>query len=506
MLKKVVFIKNAAVLTVASLVLRVLGIFFKVRLAAVIGAEGIGLYQLIFSFYVLVSAFAMSGLCTAVTRLVADELALGQKGGILHILRRCILLTLLVAGVSSAAVFFGAELFARLLGDVRAAPALRAIAFSLPFLGLISCLRGYFIARRNALPTAVSQVFEQLIRITLVFSVIKRLQGKDLSVVCGAVLAVDAVAAGLSTLMLFLSYRKDRKRLPESGGRVRPPYAVVRRILHIAVPITAGRYLTGTLRTVENLLVPRRLRFHTTGKTALAQFGMIKGMALPILFFPSALLNALSTLLIPEISEAAARGHKIVLRETARKVLRITALISFVFATVFFTVGQSVGRVLYHSDAVGQLLKALSPIVPLMYLDSVSDGILKGLDQQKWSFRVALCDSALRLILIIPVLPRFGLSGFIGIMYLSNLLTCALNVGRVIKLCGIRPAWLKTVLIPVTAALCVSFFTQAVFKTVVLPEMALLAVGCGVCIALYGGLLLLSGSFSPHELRDWVKR
>ena len=107
--KKTVFIKNALILTASSLILRFVGIIFKVWLAQVIGSEGIGLYQLIFSVYVLAATFATSGICTAVTRLVAEELALGTKKGTLKILRRSIELTLIIAAASVAVVFFGAE-------------------------------------------------------------------------------------------------------------------------------------------------------------------------------------------------------------------------------------------------------------------------------------------------------------------------------------------------------------------------------------------------------------
>ena len=112
-MKKTVFIKNAAILTVSSLILRFVGIVFKVWLAAIVGSEGIGLYQLVFSVYVLAATFATSGICTAVTRLVADELALGTKRGTLRILRRCIELTLIIAGISVALLFFRRRLYSR---------------------------------------------------------------------------------------------------------------------------------------------------------------------------------------------------------------------------------------------------------------------------------------------------------------------------------------------------------------------------------------------------------
>ena len=164
-MKKTVFIKNAAILTASSLILRFAGIIFKVWLAAKIGAEGIGLYQLVFSVYMFAATFATSGICTAVTRLVSEELVVGNKSGVKRILFRCVELSLAIAFFTILVLFFGADFIASyLLKDIRAALSLKILAFSLPFMGISSCIKGYFIARRNATPSSMAQVHEQAVR------------------------------------------------------------------------------------------------------------------------------------------------------------------------------------------------------------------------------------------------------------------------------------------------------------------------------------------------------
>ena len=144
------FIKNAAILTATALVLRVAGIFFKVFLADKLGSEGVGLYQLVFSVYVLAATFATSGICTGVTRLITDEMSLNNTKSASHILKTAIIITLAIALISVAIIYFGANFIAIMfLGDPRAALALKILCFSLPFMGVSSCLRGYFIARRK---------------------------------------------------------------------------------------------------------------------------------------------------------------------------------------------------------------------------------------------------------------------------------------------------------------------------------------------------------------------
>lgn len=507
--KKTVFIKNALILTASSLILRFVGIIFKVWLAQKIGSEGIGLYQLIFSVYVLAATFATSGICTAVTRLIAEELALGTKKGTLKILRRSIELTLIIAAVSVAVVFFGAEFIAdRFLGDMRAVPALKILPLSLPFMGISSCLRGYFIARRRATPNAVSQLFEQAVRILIVVALVKKFAHRGLAACCAAVLFGDAAAETCSCLLLGLVWLCDRKKLNTLSGRERPNYGIVRRILHISLPITSGRYLNTALRTAENILVPKNLaKYPYSGELALSQFGMIKGMALPILFFPSTLLNSISTLLIPEMSEAAAKGRNGLVRSATRNILKLTAVMSFIFAAIFFVGGREIGLLIYKSDEVGSLLRALSPIVPLMYLDSVSDGILKGLDQQAFSFRTAITDSTLRIILILIILPVSGLKGFIWIMYFSNLLTCALNVGRLIRVSKARLKLINEVLLPLGAAFAITLLSNMLIRLIPnINNLAYLILICIISLPLYLLFIFLFGTVTADDVKDFIKR
>lgn len=494
MMKKTVFIKNAAILTASSLILRFAGILFKVWLAAKIGAEGIGLYQLVFSVYVLASTFATSGISTAVTRLVSEEMAVGSKRGIKKIMRRCLTLTLFAALVSLFIVYFGADFIAhRFLGDIRAIKSLKILGFSLSFMGFSSCFKGYFIAARRAAPSATSQLIEQTARILIIMLLLKSIGKLDIGSACAAVMLGDTIAEAVSAVYLFILYALDQKRLSVLSGRTRPPYPITRSVLHIAAPITSGRYLNSGLRTIENLLVPKTLaRFSGTGNP-LSVFGMIKGMALPLLFFPSTLLNSISTLLIPEMSDAAALGHSRTLKSSTEKVLRLTSVMGFIFSAVFLVAGGEIGNLIYKSNNVGFLLSVLSPIVPLMYLDSVSDGILKGLDQQLFTFRTSICDSSIRIILVVLFVSKYGLNGFIGIMYFSNFLTCFLNVKRLIKVSGAEIPFLKGIFLPIVSAL----FSVLIFKFLLsllnLSKIVYLIALCTFSISAYFILLFFLG-------------
>ena len=491
-MRKTLFIKNALILTATSLALRFAGIIFKVWLAKKIGSEGIGLYQLVFSVYVLASTFAISGTSTAVTRLVSEELALENPKGALKILARAIQISLIIAFISVGILYCGADYIGKtILGDLRTVMAIKILPLSLPFIGISSCVRGYFIARRRITPNALSQIFEQAVRIVIIYCLIAFFYEKGIAACCFAVILGDSIAEAFSCAFLYFSFVFDRKKLKKecSNSKNKP---IIRRLLHISVPITLGRYLNTGLRTAENILVPKNLaKYPKSSESALSQFGMIKGMALPVLFFPSAILNAVSTLLIPEISEAVALKQNAVVQKACEKIFKITTLVGIIFGAIFFTVGGEIANIIYKDENVGFLLKALSPIVPLMYLDSISDGILKGLDQQSFSFRTAVSDSSLRLILILLLLPKTGLMGFILIMYLSNFFTCFLNVSRLLKISKVKISLTKTVMMPTLAALsCTLLLKFVLLKLNVFGTVGFSVIFCVLSVFLYLGILI----------------
>ncbi len=502
-MKKVVFLKNAAILTVTSIILRMAGIFFKVWLASAIGAEGIGLYQLIFSVYLLFSTFSSSGTVTAVTRLIADELALGSQKGVKKILLRCIGVTLILAVVSGVLLFFSAGAISKyFLRDLRAIPALEILSFSLPFLGTTAVFRGYFIARRKASPSAFSQLLEQAVRITVVLTVLKNFADKDLKTATAGIVFSDVLAHLLVTVVLWLLYLKDSGKLKKLNGRENPPFSVLKAVLHISAPITAGRYLNTALRTVENSLVPTGLSRYGGNKNGLSLFGMIKGMALPILFFPSSVLGSFSTLLIPEISRSLALGRMAPVKLASERIIQVTSISSFIFAAIFFNCGYEIADLIYKDRNVGFLLCVLSPIVPLMYLDSVCDGILKGLDCQQFVFRSSICDSVMRIVLILAILPSTGLGGFIGIMYISNFLTAFLNVGHLLKVSGGKLKVTNWILIPLVSSAVIMSAVTKILKFFNLSNLVYIILACGIGLPLYLGIVFAFKCITRADIED----
>ena len=251
------YLKNAALMTGADVLLRLAGMGLRIWLANALGGEGMGLYQLVLAVYSLFVTLATAGVSVAATRLMAEELARSPAvaRGMLHRL----LLAGAGLGVAALAAQFGlAGLAARWrLGDARAAGALRVSSLGLPWMAVSSVLRGFFIARRRVEPNVLSQLAEQTVRIGIVWAALGRADalGWDAGQRCTAVLGATAASEAVSTGLMALFYCREARRCFGSQP-VQRPHDPGRRLWDILWPVEGGRCLASALHTAENMLVP----------------------------------------------------------------------------------------------------------------------------------------------------------------------------------------------------------------------------------------------------------
>ena len=504
-MNKRTFYQNTAVMTATSLLLRLLGIVFRIFISNRVGAEGMGLYQLVFSVYILGATFATGGLITAVTCLVAEKLTQSDSHGVRRLMRLSFLLCIGVGGISALLLYIGAPLIGGWMGDLRAIPAIAISGIALPFIGVSACIKGYFMARRKAWPPCLSQIVEQTVRIGSILWMLSHYWDGSLTMACVIIIVGDALSETVACVYLFFAYRRDRKQLPKSTCLT--TQKALKPLLDIALPLTAGRYLTTALRTVENFLVPACLTLYTcSGALSLAQFGAVKGMALPLIFFPSALLMTLSGLLIPELADAHALGQRRQVARLVERTLHITLLGSILVGGVFTVLGQSLGNLLYHDSLVGMLLQILGPLTPVMYLDSVVSGMLKGLNQQVHSLWFAVADSAVRIGLIYLLLPRFGLTGFLYVMLVSNLLTATLSTSRLLTVSRTTMQWGRWVLRPLFAATVAGGCVWMTGRTFSIDRISAILLHGGIFIAVYGLLIPILGCFTRTEWQQLIAK
>ena len=452
------YLKNAALMTGADVLLRLAGMGLRIYLANALGGEGMGLYQLVLAVYALFVTLATAGVSVAATRLMAEELSRGRAEA------RGMLARLLAAGLGLGAFAMVAQFglaglaAAWWLGDARAAGALRAAAFGMPWMAVSAVLRGFFIARRRVEPNVLSQLAEQTVRIGVVYVVLEQgiLRGGDHGRKCTAVLAATALSEAVSACMMLLFYHREARRC-FAGEKARRPRDPARRLWDILWPVEGGRCLASALHTAENMLVPACLTvclLDAGGRSAaVAQYGSLKGMALPLLTFPFGLLGSLSVLLMPEITQAHIRGERARLDCLLDRMLRLTGCFSALAGALFWVWGEPLALLLYHSQEAGFYLRVLGPAMPLMYLESMVDGAMKGMGEQKAVFRYSLWDAVLRIAGVLLLLPRWGMKGFLWVILLSSAYTCQMNTARLLHVSGLKPRLWRWLGAPALAAL-----------------------------------------------------
>lgn len=424
--------KNAALLTAASLVMQTLSMLWQVWLAAHIGAAGIGLFQLVGSVAFLFVTLAVSGIRYSVTRLLAEELGQSRGGSVRAVMRRCCAYALFFGLCAALVLFLLAEPIAFLwVGDGRAAGALRAAAPSLPALALSSALSGYFTAVGRVWKTALSQFFAQLLRMGLSAALLAGCRRGDLAGVCAALTAAGTAAEIALSLALAALYSFDRRRLCPAGAcgeRLTP------RMLRIALPLASSAYARSALNTFRQLLVPRGLRLSGfSAESALAGYGVINGMAMPVLLLPTCLPLSVAELLVPALTEMQVAGERGRVRRSVREMLAKTFLLSLLSAAVFFVFARPLGMLLYGSAEAGRFLRLLAPMVPFLYTDIITDGCLKGLGQMMASMAFNIAEAALGLFLVWALLPRWALAGYIVTLYVCEIFNFALSLLRLQK-------------------------------------------------------------------------
>ncbi|UOO38645.1 polysaccharide biosynthesis C-terminal domain-containing protein [Oscillospiraceae bacterium CM] len=492
---------NTLLLTATSLFMRTVGMAFQVYLSKKIGETGIGLFQLIMSVSMLAATFAISGVRFATTRLVAEELGLSRNGGVKAAVFRSLLYALTFGLAAFAALFFGADTIGRTwIGDERTVLSLRLLALSLPAFSLSAVLSGYFTAVSRVIKSAVVNILEQFIRIGVVVVALTLSKGYTVETACAVIVIGGVVGEMASFLMLFVLYVVDRRRYRADDQKVT---GMTKRLIVIAFPLALSAYARTALSTLENLLVPRG--FQKSGASsdkALATYGMIQGMVFPIIAFPSAFFYSLAELIVPELTDAQVRGRTREISDKVSRILYLCLLFSIGVTAVMFTYSGALGQSIYQRDTVGTYIRLLSFLMPIIFLDSVTDGMLRGLGQQMVTMRYNILDSFISVLLVYFLLPKYGVYGYVFIIYFTDLFNFTLSIRRLARVTKIRLPF-GNALIAVFCAAGSNVLSLFLLRAVGLPlraQLSVLLLHMILACVLYVLLLLLTRCIERRDL------
>ncbi|MGL5314539.1 MAG: polysaccharide biosynthesis C-terminal domain-containing protein [Peptostreptococcaceae bacterium] len=465
-MKRKTLIINALILTLTTMTLGFISTSFRIYLSNKIGPEGMGLYQLIMSINIMTSTLAISGIRVTTTRLIAEELGKGNKAKIKSIMRKAFVYSLFFSSLACLILFNGAEFVAiSWIEDIRAAIPLKILACSLPFLGIGACFHGYFYGMRRVIKSVSSDVLEVTTMMLIIASFMSICLPKGLNFTCILLAAGMSASVIVSTIYCYILYLFENKTLYRSANSKNN--CKFSEITKVAIPIAWSAYINTGLRTIEDLLIPDALRRYGSSTSAsLAIFGMIKGMVLPILSFPSIFLASFSTLIIPEISESNALNQRKRVNYILNKVFKFTLFIAVFAAGLFIIYSNELGLALYKDTQVGVMMKILAPLIPFMYLDRIVDGSLNALNQQMSTLKYNFIDMSVRILLIYFLIPVKGIEGFIIVLFTGTVLNASLSINRLLKVTKLDFLLLDWIIKPGICITIACFLTKWSFNLI----------------------------------------
>ncbi len=459
------FMINAIVLTITALILRTAGVWFSVYIAGKIGPEGVGLYQLLMSVYMFCVTTALSGVGLATTRLVAEELAKNCHAGIKSAVKKCIFYGLFFSTSTAVILFFSTPYICNtILGGKILPSTIYALCISLPCISLSSVFCGYFIAVSRVIKSASAHIFDEFLHIIVSIFALSILAPRGLNYACLAIVIGGVVGEFLSCVYLFLLFWMDKRRYNSNST---PPKGITKRLLSISIPVALSSYLRSFLGTCKQIIIPLRLQKGGLERSAaMAQYGLVVGMVMPVIMFPSAFLSALSSLLIPEIAGCFVKGNMDRISHITSRIFKVTLLFSVFIGGILFAFSDELSHIIFKSNACTPFLKIFAPLVVVMYLDDIVDALLKGLNEQLHVVSINIADTAISILLLYSLLPIFGIAGYIFAIIISECVNGYLSITRLIKVSSFQFLFFPWVFIPTIVILASVFFAKTFFSSI----------------------------------------
>ncbi|KMK75720.1 stage V sporulation protein B [Alkalihalobacillus pseudalcaliphilus] len=441
-MSKQTFLKGAFILIVASFITKILGFINRIVVARIMGAEGVGLYMMAIPTLLLVMTLTQLGLPVAISKLVAEAAAKNDGVRVKRVLVVSLSVTLTLTVVfTTLMIVFAPLVAAHLLTDERAFFPLIAITPIVPIVAVSAIIRGYFQGKQNMTPTAISQVIEQIVRITLV--AVTTTAFLPLGVEYAAAGAMISVVAGEFISLIYMIWAFKQKK----AFRLRQQFMTYAKggkqtlsdLMRIAIPTTGSRLIGSIALFFEPIVVAQSLAIAGMATVmATKQYGELAGFAIPLLMLPTFITQSLSVSLVPAISEAAAHKHFKTIHYRLTQALRLALLSGGISCVVLYIFAEQVVTLMYNAPNVAMYIKLLAPFSIFLYLQGPLQAVLQALDLAKAAMMNSLFGAIIKIAAIFALAsqPELGIMGATLAVIIGFVLVTLLHFATVVKTIG----------------------------------------------------------------------
>ena len=523
------FVIQGSILAAASIIVRLIGIAYRIPMVNIIGDEGMGYYGTAFNVYNIALLLSSYSLPLAVSKMVSARLAGKQYRNAERIFKSALFYATVVGAAAAAIIWFGADFFAREVFFMPYASfALKTLAPTVWIMAYLGVFRGYFQGRGTMVPTAASQIFEQIINAivsvaagSILFNealkteILKEETGSGLSNAWGAAGGTIGTGAGALTALLFLlllfflcrsSFLRQVKR--DRSGRLESYGTILRVLFFTVVPVILSSVIYNVNSVLDNGILA--YNFSTAGRTEefTALWGIYTGKYHLLINVPMAMSNALSSSLIPSISQAAAVGDRRMMRARTAMAIRFSCIIAIPSTVGLTVLAGPVNNLLFSGDnSVAIQMTIYGSLAVVFYsISTVTNAVLQGIDKMRLPIIHALISLVLHLAALELFFYVFDLS--IYSMVYANILfavfMCILNAVSLKKYLKYRQEIRKTILLPAAASAVMgaaAFGAYQLFYRVCGSNLVSTVVSILLAILVYGVLLIKFGCLNQDELR-----
>lgn len=498
------FFLNSLSLCLSALIMRGVGVAFNIYVSSRAGTVAMGLYSLSFGAYGFFITLACFGINLGVTRLVSD--ALGENNP--EKAKRSMKISLIfcsVTGLASATVmFFLSPHLATALGDRRCELSLRAMAISLFPISVCSCLSGYFTAVRRVKVSSSMLTAIQILKIFITVALLSLLMPYGEEYACLSLVLGLTFCEILSLTVSYILYVIDRKKhfsSPSVSCQAQDS-SLFYKLISITLPVTVASCLRSLLGSLSHILIPRGLKKSgSSWESALSSYGLLQSVVLPLILFPSAFISCFSGLLIPEVSECRVQRDFTRLSRISYRILTLALFFSIGVSGIMTFLASDIGNSIYSSAEAGKYIRMLAPLIPVMYIDSSVDAILKGMGKQVYSMVVNIIDAGSACIIIFLLVPKFGLYGYIISIYATEILNTTLSLVGMIKCAHPKMRPYHQVFLPILCICGATALSNIILRLIYHPFSPIIELVLHIClvVCLYGIFMLLTNAIGSDE-------
>lgn len=498
-MKKNVILKGTLILTLAGIFSRFLGFYYRIFLTQTIGSEGLGLYQMVFPLISVCMAISCSGIALAISRYTALFVSQRKNTDARHILITGTLMSVFISIICTLILYFNAEFIAtKVLLEKRCTMLVKLIALTLPLSVIHNCINSHYIGKNNTIIPAASQFIEQLIRIGSVILIYKIQSEKGIQITAATGIAGILCGEIISCIFCLTtcSFTSKDFKIPNAP-------LLAKDIFIMAFPVSTNRITLSLLHSMEAVLIPAMLKLYgLTASESLSTYGIVSGMAFPLVMLPSTLINSFSTMLLPAVSSASNKENAIT--RTIHTAYECSLLIGIFCLGAFMVWGDEAGYLLFSEYQVGMYVNAFAWMCPFLYISTTFSSILNGLGKTSTTLFIDTSAFLIRIALIVTLIPYMGITGFLIAFLTSEVYLALASIIVLHRLYPVSFDSFKLIIKPAFSLIIASgvsmYFNEMLIKKLPSLNHLLLLLSSGIVMTLvYFFFVLIGLKEKPHS-------